>query len=112
MATTKRIRHVSGLQARANPAINYVKDLLSEDYLGKVLSVNVSYFMPSFPTVGDTIDQAHAYLLDQKNDANQLTQYKEVTIIETAEIIQASAPDYVVVNGKLLILRSVILLSE
>jgi len=127
LATTKRIRHVSGLQARANPAINYVKDLLKEDYLGEVLSVNVSYSMPSFPTAGDTIDQAHAYLLDIKNGANQLTitaghlldgisymtgplakvsaaletQHKEVNIIETGEVIQADAPDYVALHGML-----------
>lgn len=127
LATTKGVRHVSGLQARANPTINYVKDLLSEDYLGEVLSINVSYSMPSFPTKGNTIDQAHAYLLDEKNGANQLTitaghlldgvtylmgpftkisavletQYKEVSIVETGEVIQANAPDYVAINGML-----------
>ncbi|MFE6796336.1 Gfo/Idh/MocA family protein [Paenibacillus chitinolyticus] len=135
LATAKGVRHITGLQARANPAINYVKDLLSEDYLGKVLSINVSYSMPGFPTKGSTIDQAHAYLLDKKNGADQLTittghlldgitylmgspftkisasletQYKEISVMETGEVIQANAPDYVAING---VLKSGALLS-
>ncbi|WP_410511917.1 Gfo/Idh/MocA family oxidoreductase [Paenibacillus sp. BR2-3] len=127
LAMTKNVRHVSGLQARANPAINYVKDLLNSAYLGDVLSVNISYSMPSFPTKGNTIDQAHTYLLDIKNGANQLTitaghlldgitymmgpftkisaaletQYKEISVVETGEVIYATAPDYVAINGTL-----------
>lgn len=125
IAQEKGVRHVVGLQARANPTINYVKDLLTSGYVGNVLSVNVSYSMPSFPTVGNTIDQAHAYLLDVHNGADQLTitaghlldginyllgdfsqvsailetQVKQVKVIETGQFISATAPDHVVVNG-------------
>lgn len=125
IAKEKGIRHIVGLQARANPAVNYVKDLISSGYVGKVLSVNVSYSLPPFPTASGTIDQAHVYILDKTNGANQLTistghlldgityilgqfsevsailgtQFKNVKVIETGEIIQATSPDYVLVNG-------------
>ena len=125
IAEEKGVRHIIGLQARANPAVNYVKDLLSSGYIGEVLSVNVSYSLPPFPAASGTIDQAHVYILDKNNGANQFTisnghlldgiiyilgqfsevsavlgtQYKDVRVIETGEIIQATSPDFVLVNG-------------
>ena len=125
MAEEKGVRHIIGLQARANPAVNYVKDLISSGYVGKVLSVNVSYSLPPFPAASGTIDQGHVYILDKTNGANQLTignghlldgitymlgqfsevsailgtQFQNVKVIETGEIIQATSPDYVLVNG-------------
>jgi predicted dehydrogenase len=125
MAEEKGVRHIVGLQARANPAVNYVKDLISSGYVGQVLSVNISYSLPPFPTASGTIDQGHVYILDKTNGANQLTignghlldgityilgqfsevsailgtQFKNVKVIETGEIIRATSPDYVLVNG-------------
>ena len=125
MAEDKGVRHIIGLQARANPAVNYVKDLISSGYVGKVLSVNVSYSLPPFPSASGTIDQGHVYILDKTNGANQLTignghlldgitymlgqfsevsailgtQFQNVKVIETGEIVQATSPDYVLVNG-------------
>jgi predicted dehydrogenase len=103
--------------------VNYAKDLISNGYVGKVLSVNVSYSLPPFPTASGTLDQAHVYILDKTNGANQLTisnghlldgitymlgqfsevsaivgtLFKNVRVIETGEIIQATSPDYVLV---------------
>jgi predicted dehydrogenase len=125
MAEDKGVRHIIGLQARANPAVNYVKDLISSGYVGKILSVNVSYSLPPFPSASGTIDQGHVYILDKTNGANQLTignghlldgitymlgqfsevsailgtQFQNVKVIETGEIVQATSPDYVLVNG-------------
>ena len=125
IAEDKGVRHIIGLQARANPAVNYVKDLISSGYVGKILSVNVSYSLPPFPSASGTIDQGHVYILDKTNGANQLTignghlldgitymlgqfsevsailgtQFQNVKVIETGEIVQATSPDYVLVNG-------------
>ena len=38
LALSKGVSHMVGLQARGAPAFNRVRDLVSEGYLGKVLS--------------------------------------------------------------------------
>ncbi|TDF97710.1 Gfo/Idh/MocA family protein [Paenibacillus piri] len=126
-AEAKGVRHFTGLQARANPAFHYVKDLIADGYVGDVLAVHCSYAMPVFPTRSKQINQSRAYLLEEANGANQLTitaghlldgitymfgsfseisailetQIKQVKVAETGEVVQATAPDHVVVNGKL-----------
>lgn len=122
IAEEKGVRHIVGLQSRANPVVNYVKDLISNGYVGNLLSVNVSYSMPSY---SDAIPQTQRYTLNKTNGANQLTvtaghlfdaivyiggqfsevssilsrQFKEVKIVETGEIVHPNTPDHVVVNG-------------
>lgn len=124
LAEEKGVRHIVGLQSRANPAVNYVKDLLSSGYVGNILSVNVNYAMPSFSSA---MPEAQRYTLDKSNGANQLTvtaghlldgityvagqfsevsailerQFKRVKIIESGEIVQPDTPDHVLVNGYL-----------
>lgn len=124
-AEEKGIRHFVGLQARANPALHYVKDLIASGYVGDVLAVHCNYALPVFATRSKQIKQSRKYLLDEANGANQLTitaghlldgitylfgsfsevsailetQSKRVKVMETEEIIQATSPDHVVVNG-------------
>ncbi len=127
MAEEKGLRHFVGLQARTNPSIQYVKDLLADGYIGKVLAVHVNYSMPSPLGESNQISQSHRHILDETGGMNMLTvtaghmldgimymlgpvsevsgiletQSEQFQIIETGENVRATAPDHVVVNGKL-----------
>ena len=67
-AERKGIRHVVGLQGQMSPAINYVKDLVSEGYVGRVLSATMIACAANW---GASIDRA--YQADRANGANLLT---------------------------------------
>jgi predicted dehydrogenase len=67
-AERRGIRHSVGLQGRMSPAINYVKDLIAEGYVGRVLSATLIGCAPNW---GPTIDRA--YQADRANGANLLT---------------------------------------
>jgi predicted dehydrogenase len=58
-----------GLQARQAPAIKLVQDLISEGYVGEVLSTT----MVGVSVPGDVVVQANAYMLEEANGANVLT---------------------------------------
>jgi predicted dehydrogenase len=60
---------VVGLQARQAPAIEFVQELLSDGYVGKVLSTT----LVGLSVAGDVVGQPNAYMLDQTNGANVLT---------------------------------------
>src|SRR5712691_12295636 len=49
-------RHVVGLQGQMSPAINYVKDLVAQGYVGKVLTATMIGCAPNW---GATIDRAY-----------------------------------------------------
>ena len=51
------------------PAIEYVQQLLSDGYVGEVLSTT----MVGLSVQGDVLGQPNAYMLDKKNGANVLT---------------------------------------
>jgi len=57
------------LQARQAPAIEFVQELLSDGYVGEVLSTT----MVGLSVPGDVVVQANAYMLDKANGANALT---------------------------------------
>jgi len=69
LAAEKRVRTVVGLQARQAPAIEFVRRLLSDGYVGEVLSTT----MVGLSVVGGALVQPNAYMLDKKNGANLLT---------------------------------------
>ncbi|AJY76896.1 Gfo/Idh/MocA family protein [Paenibacillus beijingensis] len=124
-AEEKGVRHFVGLQARTNPALTYVKDLIAGGYIGNVRAVHCNYALPVYSTRSKQINQSRVYLLDEANGANQLTitaghlldgitylvgsfsevsailetQAKQVKVVETDEVIQATSPDHVIVNG-------------
>jgi predicted dehydrogenase len=69
LAAEKGVRTVVGLQARQAPAIEYVQQLLSDGYVGEVLSTT----MVGLSVLGGTLVQPNAYMLDKANGANLLT---------------------------------------
>ena len=69
LAAERGIRTVVGLQARQAPAIEFVKELLGDGYVGEVLSTT----MIGVSVPGDVVVQANVYMLDVSNGANLLT---------------------------------------
>jgi predicted dehydrogenase len=69
LAAEQGVRTLVGLQARQAPAIQFVQQLLSDGYLGEVLSTT----MVGLSVPGDVVVQANAYMLDKTNGANLLT---------------------------------------
>src|SRR2546425_4335971 len=68
-AAKQGVRTVVGLQARQAPAIEFVRELLRDGYVGEVLSTT----MIGLSIPGDVVGQPNAYMLDKTNGANLLT---------------------------------------
>ncbi|WP_054941159.1 Gfo/Idh/MocA family protein [Paenibacillus ihuae] len=127
LAKEQGVQHVAGLQARGNPTVRYIRDLIVQGDIGRVLAVNAIVTLPVFPTLNGTVDLAHVYLLDEANGADQLTigaahvldaieymvapfvevsgtldtQFPEVSVLETGKTVTSNAPDHVLISGKL-----------
>src|SRR5712664_3033263 len=69
LAVEQGVRTVVGLQGRQAPAIEFVNELLSDGYVGGVLSTT----MVGLSVPGDVVVKANAYMLDRTNGANVLT---------------------------------------
>src|SRR5947208_531182 len=69
LASEQGVRTVVGLQARQAPAIQFVRELLSDGYVGEVLSTT----MVGLSVPGDVVVQPNAYMLAKANGANVLT---------------------------------------
>jgi predicted dehydrogenase len=69
LAAEHGVRTIIGLQARQAPAIQFVQELLSDGYVGEVLSTT----MVGLSVPGDVVGQPNAYMLDKTNGANLLT---------------------------------------
>lgn len=69
LAAEREVRTVVGLQARQAPAIEFVRDLLRDGYVGEVLSTT----MIGVSVPGDVVVQPNVYMLDRNNGANLLT---------------------------------------
>jgi predicted dehydrogenase len=69
LAAEEGVRTVVGLQARQAPAIEFVQELLSDGYVGEVLSTT----MVGLSVLGESVGQPNAYMLDKANGANALT---------------------------------------
>ncbi len=119
-AERREIRHAVGLQGQVSPAINYVKDLVADGYVGRVLTATMIGCAPNW---GASIDRA--YQADRANGANLLTitgghmidalchclgEFRELSAFVvsqrdliplqgTGEIVAKTAPDQLVVNG-------------
>jgi predicted dehydrogenase len=122
LAAAKKVHHAVGLQARQSPEVNYVKDLVDEGYIGKVLSCHMKVFTTA---KGGTTNETSKYLLDNSNGANLLTinaghaidalcyalgdfkelsatianQIKQAKVQETGEIIEKTTADQILING-------------
>src|SRR5437870_1880924 len=123
LAAQRGMRTVVGLQARQAPVIEFVQDLLSDGYVGEVLSTT----MVGLSIPGDVLGQPNAYMLDKTNGANALTiavghsldiltyvlgEFADlsavsalrrplITIEETGERIVKTAPDQIAMIGTL-----------
>src|SRR2546428_9651168 len=69
LAVEHGLRTIVGLQARQAPAIEFVQQLLSDGYVGEVLSTT----MIGVSVPGDVVIQPNVYMLDGNNGANLLT---------------------------------------
>ena len=123
LAQAKGVRHMVGLQARSDPALLRLQELLAEKYVGEVLACNMTMFLPGLLQRG--VDRA--WMADRDNGANTLTiatghaidvlcfcvgEFQElsaqsavqVPVWETpdsANTVDVTAPDNVLVNGVL-----------
>jgi predicted dehydrogenase len=123
LAAEPGVRTVVGLQARQAPAVEFVRELLGNGYVGEVLSTT----MVGLSVPGDVVIQPNAYMLDKTNGANVLTiavghsldtlnyvlgEFSDlsavsdlrrplITIEETGEQIVKTAADQVAVIGTL-----------
>jgi predicted dehydrogenase len=119
-AERKGVRHAVGLQGQASPAINYVKDLIADGHIGRVLSGTLFVNAGNW---GKTIDRA--YQADRANGANLMTitgghnldvlchclgEFRELSAFAvsqrdriplqgTGELIAKDVPDQLVVSG-------------
>ena len=119
-AERKGIRHAVGLQGQLAPEIGYVKDLIAQGYVGRVLSATMIGCAANW---GASIDRA--YQADRANGANLLTitgghqidalchclgefrelaafvvsQRDRIPVDETGETVAKTSPDQLVVNG-------------
>src|SRR5439155_17610502 len=66
LAKKKGVLAVAGLQARAAPSVAYVRDLISQGYLGEVLSTTL---IGSGMGWGPTVEPYNVYLNDKTNGA-------------------------------------------
>jgi predicted dehydrogenase len=62
------VRHAVGLQGQLSPTINYVKDLIADGYVGRVLAASLIGCAPNW---GGSLDRA--YQADFANGANLMT---------------------------------------
>jgi predicted dehydrogenase len=123
VAAQQGVRTAVGLQARQAPAIERVRELLGEGYVGEVLSTT----MVGLSVTGGVVGRPNAYMLDKANGANALTiaaghsldvlthvlgefadlsavsdlRRRLITIEETGEQMVKTAPDQIAVIGTL-----------
>jgi len=118
------VHHMVGLQARAAPAFNCVRDLVAGGYVGEVLSSTMIIATPAWGTEftldwaymadrlsgntlmtspgGHAID-ALCYCLGEFRELSSVVanQRKQIKIIETGEMIPMTAADQVSISGVL-----------
>src|SRR3954468_14735293 len=70
LAQQQRVLAVAGLQARAAPAVLYVRDLIRQGYVGEVLSTTL---IGSGMGWGATVPPYNVYVNDRKNGATLLS---------------------------------------
>src|SRR5712691_5936377 len=70
LAKKQGVLAVAGLQARSAPSVAYVRDLITQGYVGEVLSTTL---IGSGMGWGPTVEPYNAYLNDKKNGATMLS---------------------------------------
>lgn len=123
LAQKNGVRHIVGLQRRLGPDYRYVRDLLRDGYIGELRSVRLHSSVESFQkartaslyyTIPEenfssvlSIYGGHYFdaiftMLGHPNSINALTvnQFKEVTLIETGEVLKHTTADQIVLSGQ------------
>jgi predicted dehydrogenase len=124
LAKSQRVRAFVGLQARFSPAVRYMRRLVSEGFVGRVLSTSI---VASGMAWGGAHDVDSAYLNDKRNGATLLSipfahtidalswvlgemrqgvafianQVTETTDLQTGSVAPKSAEDQLIVAGAL-----------
>ena len=123
-ARARGVRHVVGLQRRLAPHNRYLRDLLKQGFVGKLRSVRIHVSMNYFQALRgnalrwtipaenfssvvaiyaghflDMLFEATGWPLDVA--ALSLNQFPKVTIRETGEVFDSTAPDQLVMIGNL-----------
>ncbi|MGI4879335.1 MAG: Gfo/Idh/MocA family protein [Janthinobacterium lividum] len=124
LARAAGVRHVVGLQRRLAPHNRYLRDLITEGYVGKLRSVRMYVSMNYFqalrsPALRWTVPPENfssvvaiyaGHFLDMlfaavgrpvSLSALMVNQFPEVTIAGTGEIIATTTPDQLVLSAKL-----------
>ena len=123
LANSKGVHTVVGLQSRVSPALLYVKELISEDYVGEVLSCHVTTMRdgalerPSSRTwqsdvnmgantltiaTGHVIDALRFVLGDFNKVASMITtQVPRLYETDTKRFVEVTSPDNIRVSGTL-----------
>ena len=123
LAQAKGVRNVVGLQARVNPGILYVKDLVESGYVGDVMSCHVSLILGGVlqrtpdriwqRDVGlgaNTLTIACGHIIDtlcfvvgEFSHVSSVvsTQAKAWLEIESKQMVEVTSPDNILVSGKL-----------
>jgi predicted dehydrogenase len=117
------VRHIVGLQRRLGPDYRYVRDLLRDGYIGELRSVrlhiSVEYFQKArtaalYYTIPEqnfssllSIYGGHFFdaiftMLGHPDSISALTlnQFREVTLIETGEVLKHTTADQIVLSGQ------------
>lgn len=123
LAFDKGVRNFVGLQARSAPPVRFLRDLIAEGRIGKVISTTV--VGSGGPPWGGACPSANAYATDRTTGANMLTipfghtidalswilgdfdklastlsiRRRQVSLTDTGGTATASAPDQVAISG-------------
>jgi predicted dehydrogenase len=123
-ADAKGVRHVVGLQRRTAPHNRYLRDLISQGFVGKLRSVRMHVSMNYFQAIrskslrwtvppenfssviaiyaGHFVDMLlSAVGWPHEVSALLVNQFANVTIQDTGEIIPTTTPDQLVLTGRL-----------
>ena len=123
LARAKGVRNMVGLQTRANPGFLYIKRLVESGYVGDVMSCRASLTwggMLRWPSAelwqgradqganaltiaGGHILDALAFVVGHFRSVSSVvsTQIKEWLVIESGQMAEVTAPDTVMIAGKL-----------
>ena len=123
LAQAQGVRNMVGLQARGNPAMLYLKDLVSDGYVGEVMSCHVSRISDGgirrtsdrtwqrdrdlgantlTITNGHTIDALRFVVGDFSHvSAVVSTQVNQWYETDTEQYVEVTAPDNILVSGRL-----------
>ncbi len=118
------VRHMVGLQGRVHPTLNYVRDLIREGRIGRLISFSL---LSSLASWGPRLPPSEAYRADRAGGATGLTvpgghsldtlahclgpfaelsavvttQHTETEIIGTGVRLLVTSPDQVLISGRL-----------